>query len=309
MATATTSEAARVVASNARARAQAEAAQRRADTTTPIAGQPYPPTEDLPADLPDVRFSRGAARRPVQTLADPLLQWATGLATTDRQIYAGWMTEAGKHEDLDLAMNDAGLRQVKIKHGSGNIVSHWALEIASLFVVCDGVQAMSEMRDSTERFGIAFGWRVTDDGRKQSVLRCRVFVQELCAVGYLQPLLLSVKSTLTGDLLGCLMRHYTALDMINPLREADGKPPINVPFYAVSIALGPGAEVQRGNGQTKTIVPMVDVPSWDKDYLRNHWCKRAWVEAIERIADDTIAWSVRESATIASGEAKEEWES
>ena len=72
-------------------------------------------------------FRRGPARRPAPRVTDPLLQWATGLQTKERRIYAGWLVEAGTIEALDLAMNDAGFSQVTIKHGSGNLVNHWAI--------------------------------------------------------------------------------------------------------------------------------------------------------------------------------------
>jgi hypothetical protein len=41
----------------------------------------------------DVVFSRGPARRPQPRVADPLLQWASGLQTKERTIYAGWLVE------------------------------------------------------------------------------------------------------------------------------------------------------------------------------------------------------------------------
>lgn len=283
--------------------AQRAAAEKRADVTTPLGGMPV---EDLPADLPDVRFTRPAARRPVERSREPLLQWATGLPTKDKKLYAGWLVEAGLHEDLDLAMNDAGIRQVTIKHGSGKLVSHWALSVASLFIIADGIQTMSEMRDSPDRFGVAFGWR-DNDGRPQSVLRCRVLIQELCQVGYTEPLLLSVKSTLTGDLLSCFIRHYQVLDSINPIREAAGKSPIAVPFYAVALRLGAGDEVQRGSGQTKEITPMVEIGPRDREYALAHWCKKPWVEAIEGLVDSTIVWSRGESIRIAAGDREEEY--
>jgi hypothetical protein len=47
------------------------------------------------ADL-DTPFTRGPARRPVPRVADPLLQWATGLTTKDRRIYAGWPTRSAR---------------------------------------------------------------------------------------------------------------------------------------------------------------------------------------------------------------------
>src|SRR6185295_640020 len=73
----------------------------------------------------DTAFSRGPARRPVPRVADPLLQWSTGLQTKERRIYSGWLAEAGKLDTLDAAMEQAGFSQITIKHGSGNLVQHW----------------------------------------------------------------------------------------------------------------------------------------------------------------------------------------
>jgi hypothetical protein len=61
-------------------------------------------------------------RRPAPQIADPLLQWASGLPTADRRLYAGWLVEAGKDEALDGAMERAGFSRITIKHGSGNLV-------------------------------------------------------------------------------------------------------------------------------------------------------------------------------------------
>ena len=39
--------------------------------------------------MDEVTFTRGPARRPIPRVSDPLLQWATGLQTKERRIYAG----------------------------------------------------------------------------------------------------------------------------------------------------------------------------------------------------------------------------
>jgi hypothetical protein len=53
--------------------------------------------------MADPQFTRGPARRPVQIGGEPLLQWATGLQTKDRRLYAGWIAERGKHDEFDAA--------------------------------------------------------------------------------------------------------------------------------------------------------------------------------------------------------------
>jgi len=255
--------------------------------------------------MEDVTFTRGPARRPMPRVADPLLQWATGLQTKERRIYAGWLAEAGRIEALDDAMERAGFSQVTIKHGSGNMVTHWAVETANLFVVAEGVQSIGEMKHTEERYGIAFGWRTLEGGRQQSVLRFRGFLQELLNIGFYEPLLVTAKSTLTGDLITALTRQYDVLDAVDAFRALDKKPPMQPPFYACSIPLGPGQEVARGSGgQTKEIAPIIaNIPSpITKEYIRAHWIKRDWSALIEGLLDQTIAWSVTASKLIGSGE-------
>lgn len=249
-------------------------------------------------------FSRGPARRPLPPVADPLLQWSTGLQTKERTIYAGWLVETGKSEALDDAMARARYEPIVIKHGSGNLVTHWAVETANVFVVAEGVQSIAEMKHTSERYGIAFGWRTLEGGRQQSQLRARVLLRELLQVGHVEPLLLTVKSTLTGDLIAALMRQYDVLDAIDVFRAQDRKPPLQPPFYACAIPLGPGAEVARGSVQTKEITPMVarlPMPV-SKEHIRAHWVKRDWVALIEGMLDETIAWSTTTSKLIAVGE-------
>jgi hypothetical protein len=261
--------------------------------------------------MEDVTFTRGPARRPAPRVADPLLQWATGLQTKERRIYAGWLAEAGKIEALDEAMAQAGFSQVTIKHGSGNMVTHWAVETANLFVIAEGVQSIGEMKHTEDRYGIAFGWRTLEGGRQQSVLRFRGFLQELLNIGFYEPLLVTAKSTLTGDLIAALTRQYDVLDAVDAFRKLDKKPPLQPPFYACSIPLGPGEEVSRGSGgQTKEITPPVaNIPNpITKEYIRAHWIKREWAALIEdgrggpSLIDQTIAWSITSSKQIGIGE-------
>jgi hypothetical protein len=254
--------------------------------------------------MEEVTFTRGPARRPSLRVADPLLQWSTGLQTKDRQIYAGWLAEAGRTEALDDAMAEAGFSQVTIKHGGGNYVTHWAIETANLFVIAEGVQSLGEMKHTPERYGIAFGWRQLQDGRAQSVLRLRAYLPELLHVGFQEPLLVTAKSTLTSDILNALTRQYEVLDAVDLLRKQQGKPPLHPPFYACSIPLGPGAEVSRGSTQTKEITPVIaHIPTpVTREYVLAHWTKREWSALIESQLDQTIAWSVATSRQIAAGE-------
>jgi hypothetical protein len=136
------------------------------------------------------------------------------------------------------------------------------------------------------------------------VLRFRAYVQELLHVGFYEPLLVTVKSTLTGDALNGLMRQYEVLDAVDTLRKQQGKPPLQPPFYACSIPLGPGAEVSRGSAQTKEITPIVaHIPTpVTREYILAHWIRREWSALIEAQIDQTIAWSTANSRQIVAGE-------
>jgi len=255
--------------------------------------------------MDDVSFSRGPARRPQLRVADPLLQWANGLQTNDRRLYAGWLIEAGRSQALDEAMQEAGFSRVTIKHGSGNLVTHWAVETANLYVIADGVQTIAEMQHSADRFGIAFGWRMLQGGRQQSQIRFRALLDELTEVGYTEPLLVTAKGTLTGDIIAALIRQYEVLDAVDAFRRQQGKPEMQPPFYACSIPLGPGKDVTRGTGtQTKDITPVVAaIPQpVTRDYVLAHWVKKPLVPIIEALMEPTIAWSVATSTQISAGE-------
>lgn len=253
--------------------------------------------------MADIEFTR-TARRPAVVVEDPILQWASGLTTQDRRIYAGWLLEVGKHPELDTSMDAAGFGHVTIKHGNGNIVTHWAVETATAFVIADGVQTPAEMRRGPERFGVAYGWRTLDDGRRQSQIKARVLLRDLLQIGCYQELTISVKSTMTTDLLDALMQQYDVLNAVDGFRQDDGKAPMQPPYYACSLPLTAGQESARGSGATtKTIVPPAAiVPSpVTREYIKANWIKRDWTAYIESIVDDTIAWSIEESQRISAG--------
>jgi hypothetical protein len=257
---------------------------------------------------PTLTFTRGPARRPIARAGDPLLQWATGLPTSARALYAGWLAECGRHADLDDAMQAAGYETVTIKHGGGNLVTHWAIEEADLFILADGVQSLGECKHTPDRYGIAFAWRTLPDGRQQSVLRARVLLRPLLEVGYTAPLLLSVKSTITGDVIAALMRQYDVLDAAEAEQRDAGRPVRPLPFYAFSIVLGAGESVQRGSkGAQKEIAPPVDrVPERiDRAYLLARYIQKQWVAGVERLVAATVPWSIAASADIAAGEGED----
>src|SRR5262249_676535 len=159
-----------------------------------------------PTTVDDVQFNRGPARRPQPVVSDPLIQWSTGLPIAKtRNLYAGWLVEVGRDEGVDDCLGHS-FETGQIKHGGGDGGRPWAVPTGKLFGMAEGVQSIGEMKHTEERYGIAFGWRTLDGGRQQSKLVARVLLREVLEAGLVQPFTLSLKSTLTGDLLTALQR-------------------------------------------------------------------------------------------------------
>lgn len=254
--------------------------------------------------MTDVVFSRQTCRRPQPTSNDPILIWASGLPTTDRQIHAGWISEVGKHEEFDRACYEIGLQTVKIKHGGGAVVEHWKIDYPNFFVLCDGIQTLYEATNKPdERYGIALDW---DEQRGRSVLKMKVFLRGLCELGAFIPLIISVKSRFTADILSALEAHLDVIDVMADLARQKGKD-TSFPFYACDISLFPPADpVMRGQaGKQKEVYPIVtDIPEKDKidrQFALDRYIQPEWVAEIENRLDDVIAWSKIVSAAIRLG--------
>ena len=163
-------------------------------------------------------FTRGPAR-----LQCPA--WRTAAAVghgprrRDRRIYAGWFVEASKLDTLDQAMAQAGFAHVTIKHGGGNLVTHWAVRTANLFVVAEGVQG--DRRDAA-RPALRDRVRLADARRRPAaVAAARACCCASCwrsAIGARAP---DRQSTLTGDVIAALTGRYAVLDAVDAFRAAD----------------------------------------------------------------------------------------
>jgi hypothetical protein len=226
----------------------------------------------------------------------PILQWATGLPTTDRRIVAGWITEAGRDEGLDRAALGAGFDRVTIKHGSGKVVTHWHLEAADLLLIARAVPTINELRRSPLRSGIAFSWA---EGER-SKLRAQVYVKALVAVGYEEPLTITAKSTQTGDVIAALQRLYDLID-------ASGR--LAFPLYAFWLPTGPGADVERGAGDnTRTFAPLVAlVPETiTREWLRGQYAgkDKDLIGRVEAAMESVVAWSSQGEPTETAGAAE-----
>lgn len=206
-----------------------------------------------------------------------MLQWATGLTATNRQMVAGWFIETGKDADLDDALQSIGIPRVSIKHGSGNVVTHWHLEKAELLVVAQDTEPAGR--------GTVYKWV---DGR--SKYKARVYVRALVDAGYVAPLLISFKSTLTNDIRATLRRLYE-------LVQATGNK--SIPIYAFWLPTGPGDDVAKGTVQTKNVAPPIAIlpDEMTREWLVGQYAKKTHPDLIAHVEQElpaAIAWSVKE---------------
>ena len=257
-------------------------------------------------------FRGRPAQRPVATIrTEPVLQWASQLMTKEKKIHSGWLTEVGRDDALDVAMAECGIKEITIKHGNGKFVTHWDIGAAVILPVIEQVDTLQTIKNGPERSGMALGWRLTEDGKNQSFLKMFVFLVPLLEIGYDLPLILTAKSTLTGDICHALWRHYDLIDFAEDARVKAGKPRAGYPYYAFALSLGPGQDVMRGSGVQKDFTPVINnMP----DPPTKEWAKAFYVgniphymELVEGKLPEAVEWSVSASRpTTAIAEQSEE---
>lgn len=224
--------------------------------------------------------------------------------------YSGFLVPTDQNPMLDEAFAIAGAQAIMISHSDGDR-EHWCLPTATLFIVAQGLQSSSQMRDTTERLGIAYGWQLQRDGKTkeitvdpktgkpktQSVLKLRCYLPQLVAVGYCEPLRLSISGTMTGDILQGLTRQYAVIRTVRDLRQAKGLAQVALPFWSYALTFEAGPSSNRGIA--KVIPPTVRLPQpIDLEYLKSHRVTVDIAELIKNILDDTVTWSKEESARI-----------
>lgn len=224
--------------------------------------------------------------------------------------YSGFLVPTDQNPMLDEAFAIAGAQAILISHSDGDR-EHWCLPTATLFLIAQGLQSSSQMRDTTERLGIAYGRHLMRDAKTkevvvypqtgkpktQSVLKFRCFLPQLVAAGYYEPLRLSISGTMTDDILHGLTRQYAVLRIVRDLRQAKGLAPVALPFWSYALTFEPGASSNRGIA--KVIPPTVRLPQpIDLAYLKAHRVTMDIAELIKACLDDTVTWSIEESARI-----------
>src|SRR5438552_2010370 len=145
--------------------------------------------------VPEGYFGHQATqtRRPLG--GGPLLQWFNALPA-GKILATGWHIQASRcDEALTAALRARAVPRITVLHRmSGEMVEYWSLETCSLLVLCNGFSDPWEMRQSSERDGIAYGWIKASNSSK---MKARVLVAELAVAGYVEPLTVTLEGTIT----------------------------------------------------------------------------------------------------------------
>jgi hypothetical protein len=250
------------------------------------------------------------------------LLWLNGLPTNTEVSAVGWHIKAGINPYLDETMEGLHVEQYLVQHrrpdrdGNSDPKPYWRLRQCNLVIVAQRLQSTLEMRNPSDRAGIAYAWEpVTDEQgkpvlnkngkqKRQTILKMRAFLPELWQHGYYEWLPITLSGFSTDSLLAALAEQYRVLECYSAFRRAQGKNPV-APFYLFSIPLLPGTMKMVGEPPNQgTIYPVVAaIPATiDKHYLSDHLTPKDLIEHIrEGLLTETVVWSIEESERIASG--------
>lgn len=288
-------------------------------TTTITVAHPATSTDAF--DTFDMDFNeQEGAEKPITEEAR--LLWLNGLPTNTEASAIGWHIKAGINPYLDETMEGMHVQQYLVQHkrpdrdGNTDPKPYWRLRQCNLAVIAQRIQSTLEMRNPSDRSGIAYAWEPVRDeqGRpvlnkngkqkRQTILKMRAFIPELWLHGYYDWLPITLSGFSTDSMLAALTEQYRVLECYSALRRAQGQNPV-APFYLFSIPLGPGAMKMVGEPPNQgTIYPIVaTIPAQiDKHYLSEHLTPKDLIEHLrEGLLTETVVWSIEESERIANG--------
>jgi len=280
----------------------------------------------------NTRFAAPAYRGGAETGAARRLTWLTGnnqcFAANGKQALPpgkGWIIDQPDEEagllpdDYELidAMESlceqgkaAPCIVVHPDKGGPRRVSSWALPVASLFVICQGIPSKSEMsRDPQSRWGVAYGW---NPATNRSELSFQCFMKELWEAGYAGVFMAKFSGMVTDRMLTTLKAQEYVLDFADRLRAKAGEDrPVAYYAYALPIACSQRTLTAGREGQsTEVYYPVPLIPRLSQRdaepglaYLENVAIteeQAALLEADNRV-ERTVQWSVEKSRRIAGG--------
>lgn len=251
----------------------------------------------------EATFRGKPAAMPFEPRQDPILQWGSRVNevytnNTQKRMtrsYSGFLSEVGKDEEFDDAMTASGMQQILIQHSGGMEVTHWCIEQADLIPLITHVDTLSSIKQTGGiRGGMSLGWKNLENGQFESFLRMLVLYRNIYPE-YQKPMMFTIKSTGTRDVIDALRVQYNVLKLIEESRVARNLPPIGYPFYAVAVRVAAGDEVPRGKIQVSNYAPIVNLAPIP---LTLGFAKEVFigkdqklVNLVESMIDEAVEWS------------------
>ena len=261
------------------------------------------------AEYPLLQYATGlSAQRPMKDHEDcDIYDEVTGEQMMDDIRFKGFFTEVGKHADLDAILLAKDVKVIKITHGSGEEVTHWALPSVTVFLVAMGLPANAR---GDGQCGMVYTWRPRrNGGGDESVVYAQVVIRQLLPE-YAKPFVITMKSTQSTDLLQAMSKQYKVIRKAHEMLQQI-KQDMPLPLWSYSLALGASKIIDsRGSGKKSSIYPIVaGVPEEiTGDYLHKHEVPMEFVEILKEATMRSVEWATSLHQRIVSNtEPQEPW--
>lgn len=187
--------------------------------------------------------------------AGPRVSWCSG-KRVGREWYVGLFTDRGVDPDLDRAAGAANWQAAEMQHMGGRVGAHWLLPSpAWVYVLIEAVpwESMAGMvSNDVSGYGIGARW----PSGQPSALGVHVLFRDLLVRDYREPLVFTVTSRSTDDLLAVLLAHNQLLDRYEAATEATGARQA-LEYWQVALPIVPGREENKGKGDKVTSITTV----------------------------------------------------
>lgn len=241
------------------------------------------------------------AQRPSVKDGKQVIDEISGEVVMENVLYAGFFCDIGEDEDLDAAMEAVNTPKITISHQEGP-AEHWALQRCALYLLAEGLQSKTTMKNSTLRMGVAYGWRTNKAGREESYFYAQVLPRQLLPY-YQKPMILSIKGTQTEDALKLFYKQFEVLAFAHEVLRSQGAD-MALPLWAYALPAGPAKKtVSRGQtGKTSDIFPMVPLVAAQltTEHLKQFEAPVEYLDILFELSAQSVAWSTDLATRIAA---------
>jgi hypothetical protein len=241
------------------------------------------------------------AQRPLVHDGTVVVDELTGEVSMENFYYSGFFCDTGEDEELDAALEAVNTPKISISHQEG-YAEHWMLQRCALYLLADGLQSKTAMRNTTDRLGVAYGWRTNKAGRTESYLYGHVLPRQILG-RYGRPLVLAIKGTQTEDVLKLFYRQFDVLKLAHEVLRAQGTD-MELPLWSYAMPAGPAKkQVSRGQtGRSSDIFPIVALTpeQVSVDYLAKYEVPEEHLDLLHTLCMHSVAWSSDLVARIAT---------